>query len=72
MVEAHRIDRVEAVQIIAIRRVIAVPGDDIERRMVEGRRPEVPERLLDHLGRLVLVLEPGARRFEIARVRKAV
>ena len=40
--------------------------------MVEGRRPQRAERLLDDLGRLVLVLEPGHRRFEIARVGKAV
>ena len=57
MVEADRADRVEARQIVAVGRVIAVPGDDVERRMVEGRRPQRAERFLDDFGRLVLVLD---------------
>ena len=72
MVEADRADRVEPRQIVAVRRVIAVPGDDVERRMVERRRPQAAERFLDDFGRLVAVLEPGDRRFEIARVGEAV
>ena len=40
--------------------------------MVERRRPQRAERFLDDLGRLVLVLEPGDRRFEIARIGEAV
>ena len=63
---------VEPLQLIAPGHVIAVPGDDIERRMVERRRPQAAERFLDDLGRLVLVLEPSHRRFEIARVGEAV
>ena len=43
MVEADRADRVEAREIVATRREIAVPGDDVERRMVERRRPQRPE-----------------------------
>ena len=43
MVEADRADRVEARQIIAVGREIAVPGDNIERRMIERRRPQRAE-----------------------------
>src|SRR5690348_15573135 len=72
MVEADRTDHVEVRQIIAAGRVIAVPGYDIQRRMLEGRRPQRSERFLDNFGRLVLVLEPGNGRFEVTRVGKTV
>ena len=67
MVEADAADRVEAGEVVAPRRVIAVPGDDVERRMVERRRPQLAEEFLDDLGLLVAVLEGGDRGLEIAR-----
>ena len=45
MVEADRADRVEAREIVFVGRVIAVPGDDVERRMVELGRPEIAHRI---------------------------
>src|SRR4051794_1361717 len=72
MVEADRAHRVEARQVVAPRRVIAVPGDDIERGMVERRGPQRAEEFLDDLGLLVLVLEPGGRSLEIARIGEPV
>jgi hypothetical protein len=41
MIVADRADRVEAVEIVAERREIAVPGDDVERAVIERRRPQV-------------------------------
>ena len=38
MVEADRADRVEAAQVVFVRRVVAVPRDHVERRMVRSAR----------------------------------
>src|SRR6202048_3718558 len=40
MVEAHCIDEIEIRQIVLIRHVIPVPGDDVQRRMIDRRCPE--------------------------------
>src|SRR5438552_3304782 len=72
MVEADRPDRVEEREIVDIRRVIAVPGDDVERRMVEPGHPKIALEFGDHLEGLVAVLEGGDRRAEIARIGEAV
>src|SRR3546814_3094724 len=35
MVEAHRVHRAEALEVVLVGRVIAVPGDHVERRLAE-------------------------------------
>ncbi len=45
MVEAHRADGVEAREIVFVGRVVAVPGDDVERRVVDSARPEPARRI---------------------------
>ena len=40
MVEADGVDGVEACEIIGIRGVVAVPGDDVERRVIELGSPQ--------------------------------
>ena len=72
MIEADGVDRIESRQIVAPGREIAVPCDDVERRVIEGGRPEAPPKLLDHLEGLVAILEPGDRRLEVARVGETV
>ena len=62
MVEADRADRVEAREVVFVRRVVAVPGDDVERRMVELGRPQMALELRDELAAAPSrVLERGAR-----------
>src|SRR4029079_15858688 len=53
MVEADRADGVESCQLIAAWREIAVPGDNVQRAMVERRRPQ---RTLIFLYDLVIAL----------------
>ncbi|PAV93097.1 hypothetical protein WR25_09979 [Diploscapter pachys] len=72
MVETDRVDRVEVRQVVAPWGEIAVPCHHVERAVVERHRPQRSHELLDHLGRLVAILEPRDRRFEIARVGEAV
>ena len=47
VVEADGVDAVEAGEIVLARRVVAVPGDDVERRVVEVGRPEIAQELGD-------------------------
>ena len=72
MVERDRADGVEPAQIVSVRRVVAVPGDDVERRVIDLARPEISAKFRDQLHRAFAVFVPGDRRFEIARVGEAV
>ena len=72
MVEADRAQRVEPRQIVFVGRVIAVPGDDVERRMVELRGPQIAGELDDDLELFVSILKGGDRGQKIARVGEPV
>src|ERR1700743_699260 len=53
--------------------VVPMPGDDIERRVVEGGAPQVPLKLGDYLkGAVVAVVICGMRCEEVAGVGQAV
>ena len=49
VIEADTAQRIEAGEIVNIGRVIAVPGDDVERRMVELGCPEIALKLGDNV-----------------------
>src|SRR4051794_23452343 len=49
-----------------------MPGDDIERRMVDLARPQIAAELLHDLTRGVAVFIPRLRRFKVARIRQSV
>src|SRR3546814_9727734 len=51
---------------------IAMPGDNVQRRMIQRHCPEQPLKLLHDLRRFVAVLIPCLRRFEVASVGKAI
>lgn len=72
MVIADRVDRVEATQIIAAGGKIAVPGDNVEWAVRQAGGPELALEFLDEIDRRIDILEPGDRRFEIARIGEAV
>jgi hypothetical protein len=72
VIVADRADRVEAAQIVLIGRVRAVPGDDVERRMIDRRRPQRTAEFGDQFEVPGEVLVPRDRRLEIARLGKSV
>src|SRR4029077_2090518 len=72
VIEADRAERVEPRQIIGVRRVVAMPGDDVERRVVELGRPEIALELGDDLAGFGVVLKGRHRGPEVAWVGEAV
>ena len=72
MIEAHRADDDEAREIVFVGREIAVPGDDIERRMVHLRRPQIALEFGDQAARRRGVLVSRDRRQKIARIGETV
>src|SRR3546814_8832229 len=72
MVETDRPNGVESAEIIFVWNEIAMPGDNVQRRMIQRHCPEQPLKLLHDLRRFVAVLIPCLRRFEVASVGKAI
>jgi len=72
MVEADRADRVEAAQVVLVWRVVAVPADDVQRRVIDARRPQSALELRDQFEIAVDILERRDRRKKVARVRQAI
>ena len=73
MVEADGVDAVEAGEVVFAGGVVAVPGDDVERGVVEVGGPEIAEELGDDLeGAAVAVFEGGVWGEEVAGVGEAV
>src|ERR1043165_4672835 len=71
MIEAHRADGHEAREVVFVRHVVAVPGDDVERRMREPRFPQPALELRDQRAGAGL-LERRDRSLEVARLREAL
>ena len=72
MVVAHGVHRVEAREVVLVRRVRAVPRDDVERRVVDLGLPEPALELRDDAEVAVALLVGRDRREEVARVREPV
>ncbi|KAG1391533.1 hypothetical protein G6F59_014867 [Rhizopus arrhizus] len=72
VVVTDRADGVEAAQIVAVRRVVAVPGHHVQRRMVDRCAPQAAFELGDQLEVTVHVLECRMRGLEVAWVGQAV
>src|SRR5205823_7558382 len=72
MIVADRADRVEAAQIIFVRRAIAVPRDDVERRMTDFGTPQIAHELRDELKRAAAVFVRRSGRLEVAGIGEAV
>ena len=69
MIVTHRSDRVEPLEIVFVRRVISVPRNDIERRMINARRPQVSREFCDEFEVALTVFVPGDRSEKVARIR---
>ena len=73
VVEADRVDAVEAGEVVLAGRVVAVPGDDVEWGVVEVCSPEVALKFGDDLkGGVVAVVVGGVWGEKVASVGKAV
>ena len=72
MIEAHAVDDVEAREIVFVRHVIAMPGDDIERRVIDGRAPQPAAEFGHQLEVSLAVLERRHGRQKIARIGEPV
>ncbi|MNM86767.1 hypothetical protein D3C81_989290 [compost metagenome] len=72
VVEADRADGVEAAQVVLVRRVVAVPGHHVQRRMADPGTPQVALELGHQLEIALAVFIAGHRRQEVARVGQAV
>src|SRR5882724_11493351 len=72
MIERDRADRIKSSQIVSIGGVVAVPRNDVERRMIDLARPEVTAKLCNELVRAILVLVPRDRRLKITRIRQPI
>ncbi len=72
MVEQDRTDGRKRRQIIFVGRVVAVPRNNVERRMAKFGDMELAAPFDDQPARRLLLLEPCDRRLEVARIGKAV
>ena len=72
VVVRDRVDRREARERVLVRRVVAVPGDNIKGREGLRGREEPPLELVEDRVRARPVLEPGDGGQEVARVGEAV
>ena len=72
MIEQHRAHRREAPQIVFVGRVIAMPADDVEGRLVNARAPQAAIGLHVKRVRRFAILVGGDGRQEVARVGQAI
>ena len=73
VIEAYGVDGVEAGEVVLVWSVVAVPGDDVERRVVEVGCPEVSEEFCYDLEVCVVaVFVGGVRGLEVAGVGETV
>ena len=68
MIEGHRVDALEPVQVVLVGRVVAAPGHDVERRVVDLGLPQSAAELRHQTEVALAILERGDRRHEVARV----
>ena len=59
-------------QVVLVGRVVAVPGHDVERRVIDARRPEPAQKFRGDVKVAVAIFEGGDGRFEVARVGEAI
>src|SRR6185437_3713778 len=68
----HRADGVEAAQVVLAWGIVAVPGDHIERRMIEPRRPQLAAEFGDELDVSGAILVPGDWSLKVAWIGEPV
>src|SRR5690606_1183826 len=58
----------KATQVVFVRSVIAMPGDDIKRTVVDLTTPQIAAKFCNLFKLAFAIFEPCDRRFEIARI----
>ena len=67
MIKTDSVDAIEAMEIVLVWGVVAMPRDNVQRGVVELRGPEVAEKLGDHLkAAFIAIVECSVRRQEVA------
>src|SRR3984885_9074157 len=72
MVKRDRVDAVESREIVLVRRVIPMPRNHIEGRMIDGRRPESPHEFRCDVKFAFTVFERSSRGLEVAGIRQSI
>jgi hypothetical protein len=72
VIEGDTIDAIESRHVVFVRRIVAVPGDDVERRVVNERGPEAAEEFGDNVKLSVAIFEGCNRSLKVARIRQAI
>ncbi len=72
MVEGDGVDAVEQRQVVLVGRVVAVPADHVERRVIDERGPEPAEKFRGDVELAIAIFIRGNGREEIARIGEAV
>jgi SAICAR synthetase len=72
MVKGDGVDAVEEREVVFVGHVVAVPGDDVEGRVIDGRAPEPAEEFVHDAEVAVAVFKGGDGSFEVARIGEAV
>ena len=70
MIEGHRVDALKLVEVVPERQIVAAPGDDVERRVIDLGFPESSTVTGNEPEVALTILERCRRCFEIARVRQ--
>ncbi|MNN22982.1 hypothetical protein D3C81_1363650 [compost metagenome] len=72
MIETDGANGVETAQVIFVRHVVTVPGDHVERRMIELAGPQLAEEFLHQRGGLLQVFVGRHRGQEVPRIGQAI
>lgn len=72
VVERHRVDDIVVRKVVAVGRIVSMPSNDIERRVILLLLEELSAKLSDDRVRDVLVFERGGGSLEIAGVGETV
>ena len=72
MIEADGVDAIEICHVVLVGRVVAMPADHVERRVIDPRGPQLALKLAQALKLAVHILKGGDRGKKITRVGQPV
>src|ERR1700692_4124648 len=72
MIERNGVDAIEKAQVVLIGRVISVPRNNVQRRVIDRGRPELTHKLRGDVKVALTIFVCRYRCFEVARVRQAI
>ena len=72
MVERNRVNAVEQRQVVLVGRIVSMPADDVERRVVDECRPQPAQEFRSDVEFAFAIFIRRDRSLEVARIRKAI